>query len=397
MAVHIENVSLCLFLSKYFQLFGFKIHKLWRDLVNEHELDRKEKEEDNSSSHFFDPKLAIRDIDRPLYRYGIVYNYDNCDGIYQKYQKYKTYGIAFWLSIYIIKYFIHTFYKSLFKATPLYELEILHRLGGIAIFFYLVVILASFLALRILILFNSEIKTTKKWLNLVLVLKGTVPMTEIVILDKGLFKKFAKRIRILMFVIKSVAFLIETFLIIAFIIISYEVKRKLIYSILGSIGICFWVYYMINIVFNSILYFYIVCGYCEKSFRCLNKSILALSESEEALIIKIKSINEIISKHDILCDTIYQYNKFWKKYYLAVIITTKPLLLLLLHQIFFEELYPSIMIAVVLFSLLLFLSKVALKILTGNIAEESSNSYKLLYKVYLKLNSSLNMKQKFKV
>jgi hypothetical protein len=223
-------------------------------------------------------------------------------------------------------------------------------------------------------------------------------MTEIVILDKGMFKKFAKRIRILMFVIKSVAFLIETFLIIAFIIISYyEVKRKLIYSILGSIGICVWVYYMINIVFNSILYFYIVCGYCEKSFRSLNKSILALSESEEALIIKIKSIDEIISKHDILCDTIYQYNKFWKKYYFSVIITTKPLLLLFLHQLFFEELYPSIMIAVFLFSLLLFLSKVALKILTGNIAEESSNSYKLLYKVYLKLNSSLNMKQKFKV
>ncbi len=401
MDVHTQNVPLCLLLSNYFQLFEFKLHKLWRDLVNEHELDREEEEEDDdSSSQFLDPKLALRDIDRPLYRYGIIYNYDNYDGIegmYQKYQKYKTYGIAFWLSIYSITYFIHIFYKNLYKTIPLYQLEIVQSFGGITIFFYLIIILASVLVIRILILFNSEIKTTKKWFNLVLVLKGTVPMTEIVIMDKGLVKKFAKRIKTLMFIIKSGVFLIETFLIIISITICYyELKHKLIYSILGSIGFYVWAYYFINILFNSIMYYYIVCDYFEKSFRCLNKSIQALSESEEALI-KMKSIDEIISKHDILCNAIYEYNNFWKKYYFAIIVVTKPLLLLSLHQLFFEELYPPVMITLFLFSLLIFFIKVVLKILIGNTAEESLNSYKLLYKVYVKFNSSLNMKRKFKV
>jgi hypothetical protein len=144
------------------------------------------------------------------------------------------------------------------------------------------------------------------------------------------------------------------------------------------------------------MYFYIVCDYCEKCFRSLNDSIIALSESTH-LLLRISSIDEIIVKHNILCRNISNYNKFWQKYYFAIIFTTKPMLLLLLHQIVFESLVPAAFLAVVMLSLLTFISKVLLKFMTANISEEALDSYTLLYEVYIKFNSALNVKRKLDV
>ena len=130
-----------------------------------------------NSINSVDQEFNISDIDSDLYDYGIVYNnkiYDLSQILPKtKYQKFKSYAKSIYLSLNIIKYFWHIYYKYKYGFIPIYHFDIVEKLGGITIYFYLSINFCLILCLRIIYLFNFKVKKEFSWLNVIEILKGS--------------------------------------------------------------------------------------------------------------------------------------------------------------------------------------------------------------------------------
>ena len=156
----------------------------------------------------------------------------------------------------------------------------------------------------------------------------------------------------------------------------------------------FWVFFNTSIVFESVLYYYIVCFYCKFRLKSINNSIEMLYKED---FLQLTNIDIILTQHNQIINSIYNYNKFWKKYYFAILYTIIPVNLMYFHQYFFEILYTGTRLGIVRVSIGSIVCFFGLNLMTASVNKESLVTYKKFNTLYLKKNSTFNIITKRKV
>jgi len=110
-----------------------------------------------------------------------------------------------------------------------------------------------------------------------------------------------------------------------------------------------------------------------------------------------KAIDNLLKGHNYMCNTIQEFNIFWKNIYLSLILGSFPITALILHQIFFEDLPEytlwTLTAAISVYLTILFMTNR----ITAEVLKRVIKSYKLLHKLYVKLRPSNRNRRKFKL
>ena len=119
--------------------------------------------------------------------------------------------------------------------------------------------------------------------------------------------------------------------------------------------------------------------------------------NSEKLLLNYKSIDKIIGEHNKICQSIFEYNIFWKNYYCLLIYTLIPINAILLHQILFESLPTFVLIAGTLGFISIFGFQILINLMTASISREVTKSNKYINNFYMKYSLVINIKRKIKV
>jgi hypothetical protein len=340
------------------------------------------------------------DIDLIFYKYGILYkhdinNYLNNDSKKRR-QKFKTWSLSVWLVFNIIRYSLYLYYSKNGRL-PLYYFDIIQNFGGITVYYYAAALSVTILSLRILTLFNSSNKSYFKWFEIINTLKGIEMNDNLRISGPKEFGSFTRKIRIL----KILIFYLFKFFdcvwilsLITLLITFYQLEDIIKYGIIASIFHWFWYHWVAALSIYSILTFYIVCEFCRIKFKLLNDKISRILSFE---FIRLSAVDEILEEHNRICQTIFLYNRFWKKFYFGLNYTSILLSLLFLQLILFETILP-IPYFISLFSLLsaFFLLQTFI-LITASVYKKSRESHKLIFKLLIEMDSILDTRRKIKV
>jgi len=343
--------------------------------------------------------LVIRNIDLPLYEYGLIHRqYINSSFDSKKQrriQKIKSYALNIWFLFNIIRWFS---YAKAFKKGRflLLEFDFIRYIGGLLEFHYAITILGSILCLRIVYLFNYSDRNHYKWLDIIDLLKRLESKDTIGLFDQNDMRKFIKKIKFF----KNVIDLLNYFgqlsfplMTISVLIVHFDsITVHISYAILNSIMFCLWCYSILKIISYSFFYYFIVCYYCRMRLRSLNKLI-----SKIKIFSKSSKIDEVIKEQNDICNDMVIYNKFWKNYYFAINYVLTPINLMLLEEMLFEKLPFTTLLIVILFLVNNLLSHLMLNILTASLNREARELHKnLLRKSNIK-SFTLTIKRKLKV
>jgi hypothetical protein len=345
--------------------------------------------------------LIVEDIDKPLYKYGMIYKqdinnyYSEKEKSYLK-QKLKCLSITVFIVLNALKSAIS---MKLLKngRIPDYCFDIVQHIGGIVIYVLIASFVIGLMTSGLNYRFNTGIESHMKWLQIIKVLKGVSSVEELRIPEKNkvikLFlntDKLYKALKLSFNCFMTILFLMPT----AIIVLNYDFFRAISFGLISLI--VFWLdyYYIAGIIYYSLMYFLIISYYCKLRMNSINENLNILTEK---FMIPNKAIDNLLKDHNDICNTINDYNLFWKKIYEMTLYGVIPTNLILLHQVFFEDLLLlnrlAFIIAVTSYLSLLFV----LNFMTASVHKEVSKSYRLINSLLLKLGSNHTTRSKIKV
>jgi hypothetical protein len=227
-----------------------------------------------------------------------------------------------------------------------------------------------------------------KWLQIIKVLKGVLSVEELRISDKNkvikLFlntDKLYKALKLSYNCLMTIIFLITT----AIILFKYDFYRAITIGLISLIIIWLYCNYTAGLIYYSLMYFLIVSYYCKLRMNSINENLKILTEN---FMIPNKSIDNLLKDHNDICNTINDYNIFWKRIYEMTLYGIIPTSLISLHQVFFGDLLLlnrlGFIIQVTSCLSLLFV----LNFMTASVHKEVSKSYRLINFLFLKLDSN---------
>ncbi len=271
---------------------------------------------------------------------------------------------------------------------PDYCFDIAEHIGGIVIYFLIASFLIGLMTSGFNYRFNTGIESHLKWLQIIKVLKGVSSVEELRISEKNkvikLFlntRKLYKALKLSFNFLMTIVFLMET----AIILFKYDFYRAITIGLISLIDFWLYCYYIAGIIYYSLMYFLIISYYCKLRMNSINKNLKILTEK---FMIPNKSIDNLLKDHNHICNTIDDYNIFWKRIYELSLYGIIPTNLILLHQVFFGDLLPvnrlAFIIAVTSYLSLLFV----LNFMTASVHKEVSKSYRLINLLFLKLGSN---------
>jgi hypothetical protein len=121
------------------------------------------------------PNLTIPDIDKPLYKHGLIYKHDINnyfdDNKRKKKQRMKTLALSVWILFNIFRYSFYLMFNKNGRV-PLYYFDVAQDVGGIAVYYYGGAILFGIFGLRIIYLFNFSDSSHFEWLEIIKHIKG---------------------------------------------------------------------------------------------------------------------------------------------------------------------------------------------------------------------------------
>jgi hypothetical protein len=180
----------------------------------------------------------------------------------------------------------------------------------------------------------------------------------------------------------------------AIIVFKYDFFRAISIGLITLITSWLYCYYIAGIIYYSLMYFLIISYYCKLRMNSVNENLKILTKK---FMISNKAIDNLLKDHNDICNTINDYNIFWKRIYELTLYGIIPLNLILLHQVFFGDLLLlnrlTFIIAVISYLSLLFV----LNFMTASVHKEVSISYRLINLLLLKLSSNLTTRRKIKV
>jgi hypothetical protein len=118
--------------------------------------------------------------------------------------------------------------------------------------------------------------------------------------------------------------------------LNYDIYDFILYGISWVIIWTIWCYYATIAIYWPPGYFFIVCYYLKLRLTSFQIRLKTLSQEINSLSMKTKSflIKSILKEHNELCQQIFIYNKFWRKY-LTITLTIFVLLICFLTYLTF--------------------------------------------------------------
>ncbi len=136
------------------------------------------------------------------------------------------------------------------------------------------------------------------------------------------------------YIIRSLT--IGTILITILTILNYDIYDFILYGISWVIIWPIWCYYACIAIYWPPGYFFIVCYYLKLRLTSFQTKVKIFSQRMNRLSMKTKSflIKGFMKEHNELCQQIFIYNKFWRKY-LTITLTNFVLLICFLNYLVF--------------------------------------------------------------
>jgi len=213
--------------------------------------------------------------------------------------------------------------------------------GGIRYYLILSSALASLLAAYVIYLFNFD--RHQLWRQIFNSIENRNARNSLNFIDEESFRKLVKRVELTSFMTKMMS---NSFLWISMSLSTFVVLTKIDYdidSILWISGLThhlIWCYLMGYTLIYSFSIFSVICYYCSLSIKFHNSKLDQIFSLER---VKPLILNKALYKYNAIHNIISEFNKFWKKYYLASIFTIIPINLICLHQAFYSKLDKSVM------------------------------------------------------
>jgi hypothetical protein len=284
----------------------------------------------------------IEDVDKSLYKYGMIYkqdinNFYLNNKISRFKQKFKCLAITAFLWLNPLKFAV-AFKLTKDGRVPDYCFDFIQEFGGLIIYFYFAGSIIALMATAFNCYIISGNETKMKWIEIIKVLKGVSSVENLRINNEEEIKKFFVNSQKLfkIFRISFICAIISIFLnVILIMIFNYDFYYALKYGFISALVFCLYLYYSLGIIYHTIMYFFIICYYCKILTNNLNKNLEYLIKK---FFISKKAIDNLLKDHNYMCNTIQEFNIFWKNIYLSLILGSVLITALILHQIFFEDL-----------------------------------------------------------
>lgn len=142
----------------------------------------------------------INDIDQPLYKFGLIYIYDFKSSYRKSYNKQKLRNSALFSFLVFNLFRLIACIKLLDNnRVPDYCLDFIQEMGGLTIYSYFSGLILSIMCLRFSFKLNIANVNDLKWIKIIYVLKGVLPVQVLDIKDKNTILKLispTKRINI---------------------------------------------------------------------------------------------------------------------------------------------------------------------------------------------------------
>jgi len=343
----------------------------------------------------------IVNIDKPFYKYGLIYKYDinNYYLINQNLKKRQKCKCFFTFSFMAFNAIRHSIYILLLKngRVPNYCFDFTQEMGGLVIYFYIAGVTCSIMSAGFSYYFFNGNKHDLRWIKIIEVLKGIRPISASKIENELIIRKFITHIRHVELSVKITSnILIASVVLMIFVIMIfvYDFWYLIEFGFLSAILYYFYVYYVVVITFTSVKYFYIICYYCKLSMESINISTESLTNKA---LLSFKSIDKLLKNHNDMCFSVSIYNKFWRNIYRIIIFGLIPFNLIYLHQLLFEEISVQTLVVILFSSILCTIFIFLCNTMTASVSSEFANNYKLMLKLFIKFGTIINMKRKIKV
>ncbi len=346
-------------------------------------------------------ELAIKDIDKPIDEYGMIYKYDieanefdNSRGRMKR--KLKSFLFAMFLVLSSLRYLLYIIISHK-EGVPDYCFDFVKEMGGLVVYFYFAGFDVSIFLFGFHYYFNHSNKSDMNWIQILKVLKGVSPLNELKIIGINAVKTFIINIQRLNKLFRLMILTIRlSFLamIIVVIIFVYDFLYLIKFGLLSSIIFYIWVYYVVALCYYSVQYFYTVCYYCKIRMKSLNDNTEAILKIS---FISLPLIDKLLEDHNNIFKTIINYNRFWKKIFFILIYSFIPFNLTLLHQLLFEDLPKQSLIAIGFAFTFATLFLFSCNLMTASVLSEVLRSEKLIHKILTKMGPIVNTKRKLKV
>jgi len=353
---------------------------------------------ENEESTKINNELIVRDIDLPLYKYGLIHRIDinfylenqNKKSI----QKIKSNALIILLFFHTIR---HIFYWVVSKngRVPDIYLDITQYIEGFPQFNRAITVISGLFSLSIVFIFNYS--RHMEWVEIIESLKGIRRIDQFISFDNELMNKFVVKIKFMKSLIRFITYFNIFGLTLKAIKAGLSFHDWNLIMTFGVINILLYLpitYFVTFTVFYAFLYFYIVCHYCKMRFKSFHKFIDKVNQKQ---FFEYRVLNEIVNEYNDICNTIIKYNKFWKNYYFVLNYTLIPINLMLLHQSLFENIHSIILLTLILTNICCLAIHLVFNTIMASVNKESTKSFKYLQRFYLNIVSLINNKQKIQV
>jgi hypothetical protein len=262
-------------------------------------------------------------------------------------------------------------------------------LPGKRIYYYLPLLFwTSIAATSATFFFMSRGKSELSWLKPFEVCKGKLKPEDIGLDSEGA-AHFWQRVLITLwiskFMIRNIAFI--ALLVFTFIFGKLWPEEKLFpYGLVWALLSFIWVYYTIAIQFGVMAVFHQICYYLIVKFGKVNEIAKEL-ESKENMDPKTsyEKINSFMLDHNLICDEVRRYNKFWQFNMAFNFIVYVVIICFIINLILFAKLILIIRI-LLLISIFAFFGLFCITTFSaGAVANEVLTYYLLIFRLYSRI------------
>ena len=346
--------------------------------------------------------LSIKDIDKSLYEFGLVYKHsvdfnDTHNEDVMKRRKLR-HNLMMCFSLFNLMRFIFYIISSISMTTiPDYYFDLSKFAGGLFIYRQLIQLLPSLFIVKLCHTFGRADTDQMNWLSIIRVLKGISPVNQLGIHNQKYVNQF---IRIVAKIHYSTNLIITfnkyTFLLwsIYIVLSNYNPEHLVKYGMISVLLLNTMVSSEFSIGFSGVKYFIIVTIYCIFLIKSINQHSTAhftkMFTSE-------KMAFYALNKYHKNMNAIFTLNKFWKKIYSNLIYAFIPFNLICLQQIIFEKINQMLFIALLFTFLSTTLFLFSLNLMSAHIFKEVQRTLTILISLFNGLKQKSNPKVKLKV
>jgi hypothetical protein len=348
-------------------------------------------------SEFLRKGIIIDALDLKLYKYGFIKDVKNSVATRKTriIQLLKFYALRIWILFNIIRYLFYLL-KAKNGIVPMNYLDISQNIGMLPQFARINTFIILILTYSIIDMFSDQNLIYGQFFDIINFLKGTEARNKLRLQDVNELMNFKKKVKLIKAIVDYGVPLINlslSFLCLTSIALKYY-PDFLLEGILSAIIFCSMGFFIVMVVFNGFLYYFIVCYYCKIRLKVFNRTLVDLDSGK---LLRNLSTIAILSDSNYCCSEVILHNKVWRKYYFTLTYVLIPLNLVLLHQIIFATVPFATLSFMIIFLIGALIAHYILNLLTASLNKEVSKSYKLLMKYYYKNNRQLNSNLKIKV